>query len=446
MYLKKAFPKGFYWGTATASFQIEGAVNEDGKGESIWDRFCETPGNILTGETGDPATDSYHRYLEDVALMKQLGTNAYRFSLAWARIFPDGVGEMNEKGMAYYERLVDALLENDITPFITLYHWDLPQALQDKGGWVNRDTVQAFVDYTEAVVSRLGDRVKHWFTHNEPYCTAFLGNLIGEHAPGIKDLKTAVQVSHHLLLSHGLAIPVIKAHCPDGQAGIVLNFAPSYPATTSEADREAAQLRHAIANTWFLDPLYGRGYPQVALDYYGENSPKIEPGDMEAIAVPFDVFGVNFYKRFVAETEPEDSDYVRINYLDPKNITARDWENKSEVLFELLMWLTHEYQIKELVVSENGADYKDTVAPDGRIFDPLRQAFIKDHLTSVWHAIQMGAPVKGYFCWSLLDNFEWAFGTRSRFGLVYTDFETQQRTLKESGKWFALSAQANELV
>ena len=421
-------------------------MDEDGKGESIWDRFCDTPGKILTGETGDPATDSYHRYLEDIEMMKALGTNAYRFSIAWPRIFPKGSGEINQKGMDYYQRVVDALLENNIRPFITLYHWDLPQALQDKGGWENRDTVYAFVEYAEAVVSQLGDKVKDWFTHNEPYCTAFLGNQIGEHAPGKQDVRAAVQVSHHVLLSHGLAIPVIKANCEDGKAGIVLNFAPSYPATDSAADRKAAELRHAIANAWFLDPIYGRGYPQVAVEHYGENNPQIEPGDMEAIAAPFDVFGVNFYKRFVAETEGDGREHVRINYRDPKNVTNRDWEVRPEVLFELLMWLHNEYQIKDLVVSENGADYKDTVAPDGRIYDPLRQAFIKDHLTAVWHAIQMGVPVNGYFCWSLLDNFEWAFGTSSRFGLVYTNFETQERTVKESGKWFAMSARANEIV
>ena len=445
MYLTKKLPEGFYWGTATASFQIEGAVDENGKGKSIWDRFCETPGNILNAESGDPATDSYHRYLEDVLLMKQLATNAYRLSIAWPRIFPKGTGEVNEKGLDYYERLVDALLENGITPFITLYHWDLPQPLQDKGGWANRETVYAFVEYTDAVVSRLGDKVKHWFTHNEPYCTAFLGNLTGEHAPGIKDIKTAVQVSHHLLLSHGLAIPVIKAHSKDSKAGIVLNFAPSYPATDGESDHKAAELRHSIANTWFLDPLYGRGYPQVAADYYGPNNPQIKSGDMESIAVPFDVFGVNFYKRFVAKTKA-DTDQVIINYRDPKNITGRDWEIKPEVLFELLMWLKNEYQIEEMVVSENGASYEDEVAPDGRIYDPLRQAFIKDHLTALWHAIQMGAPVDGYFCWSLLDNFEWAFGTSSRFGLVYTDFETQKRIIKESGKWYAMCARSNQIV
>ena len=446
MYLKKEFPEGFYWGTATASFQIEGAVNEDGKGESIWDRFCETPGKIITGETGDPATDSYHRYREDVELMKQLQSNAYRFSLSWPRIFPEGTGAVNQKGMDYYERLVDLLLENGIRPFITLYHWDLPQALQEKGGWGNRDTVYAFVDYVEAVVSRLGTKVKDWFTHNEPYCTAFLGNLIGEHAPGNKDLKTAVQVSHHVLLSHGLAIPVIKANCENGKAGIVLNFAPSYPATTSEADQKAAELRHAIANTWFLDPVYGRGYPQVAVNYYGENNPKIEPGDMEAIAAPIDIFGVNFYKRYVAQSDNTESTDVMINYRDPKNITSREWEVKPEVLFELLMWLHNEYHIQDMVVSENGADYHDEVSADGRVYDPLRQAFIKDHITAVWHAVQMGAQVNGYFCWSLLDNFEWAFGTSSRFGLVYTDFATQARTIKESGKWYALCARANEII
>lgn len=446
MYIKKEFPKRFFWGTATAAFQIEGASKEDGKGESIWDRFCEVPGKILTGETGEPATDSYHLYLEDIKAMKQLGVNAYRFSIAWPRIFPQGKGQINEKGVDYYIRLVDALLENDITPFATLYHWDLPQALQDKGGWYNRDTVYAYVDYVHAIVGLLGDKVKNWFTHNEPICTAFLGNQSGEHAPGIKDTKTAVQISHNLLLSHGLAIPVIHANSKGCKAGIVLNFSPSYASTNSKSDLKAAELHHAISNTWFLDPLFGRGYPKLAVDYYGVNNPKIEAGDMQKIAVPFDLLGVNYYKRFVSHTTGGAKSGILFNYRDPKNITARDWEITPEALFELLKWLKDEYKIGDMVISENGAAYDDIKALDGRVYDPLRQEYLKEHLNAIWHAIQAGVPVNGYFCWSLLDNFEWAFGTSSRFGLVYTNFTTQERTLKESGKWYAKVAQSNKIV
>ncbi len=291
------FPAGFYWGTATSSFQIEGATHEDGRGESIWDRFASVPNNILTGETGDPACDSYHRYGDDIAIMQELGVNAYRFSVAWPRIIPDGDGAVQPAGLDHYDRLVDALLAADITPFITLYHWDLPQALQDKGGWANRDTIAAYVRYAETVVTRLGDRVTRWITHNEPWCISILSNEIGVHAPGLRNRKIALQVAHNVLVSHGEAVPVIRACCPGAEVGIVLNFEPGYPATSSPADEYATALHDARFNRWFLEPIAGRGYPEIGWNACAGDVPEILPGDMETIAAPLDFLGVNYYTR-----------------------------------------------------------------------------------------------------------------------------------------------------
>lgn len=440
------FPQGFLWGTATASFQIEGATTEDGRGESIWDRFAATPGKIATGETGDPACDSYHRYPDDIALMRAMNLNAYRFSIAWPRIIPDGSGAVNPKGLDYYDRVVDALLEANIAPFVTLYHWDLPQALQDRGGWAERSTVDAFVRYADVVVARLGDRVTRWATHNEPWCVSILSNEMGEHAPGLHDRKIALQVAHHLLLSHGAAVPAIRARCPDGQAGIVLNFSPAYPAMDSEADRAAARVHHARFNLWFLDPITGRGYPPDAWDGYGADVPLVQDGDMETMATPIDFLGVNYYTRVVCHDPGGGEGHPVLNRRDPSNVTARGWEIFPQGLYDLLTWLHRDYGFARLYVTENGAAYDDVVADDGHIHDPLRREYIAQHLAAVHRAIEAGAPVGGYFCWSLLDNFEWACGTSSRFGLAYTDFSTQQRTLKDSGHWYGRVARANALV
>ena len=442
----KSFPDEFVWGTATASFQIEGAIHEDGRGESIWDRFAATPGKIVTGEIGEPACDSYHRYRDDIALMREMGLGAYRFSIAWPRIVPDGAGAINPAGLDYYDRVVDALLEARIVPFVTLYHWDLPQALQDRGGWANRATVDAFVCYADAVVSRLGDRVKRWATHNEPWCVSILSHELGEHAPGLRDRKVALQVAHHVLLSHGAAVPVIRQHCPDGQAGIVLNFEPAYPATDSDADQVAARLHHARFNLWFLDPIMGRGYPQDAWDHYGAAVPQIQAGDLKTIAAPLDFLGVNNYTRAVCH-DPAGGDGQRVlNRRDPTNVTARGWEVFPQGLYDLLTWLGRDYAFARLFVTENGAAYDDVVSADGSVHDPLRIAYLRQHLAAVRRAIDARVPVQGYFCWSLMDNFEWACGTSSRFGLAYTDFTTQRRTIKDSGYWYGRVARANALV
>lgn len=438
-----SFPANFLWGTATASFQIEGATTEDGRGESIWDRFCATPGKILTGETGDPACDSYHRYQEDIALMRELGTNAYRFSVAWPRVVPAGDGSIHEIGLDYYDRVVDALRAANIEPFVTLYHWDLPQALQDRGGWAERATVDAFVRYVDAVVSRLGDRVKYWVTHNEPRPASIAGNYTGEHAPGLHDLRVALNVAHNLLVAHGLAVPLIRDRCPDGKVGIVLDFSPAYPATDSEEDQRATRIADDQRNRWFIDPIMGRGYPLAGGNSYGPDVPKITPGDMEIISAPLDFLGVNYYSPLVVHDDTS-APGARILH-DNNNVTGRNWEIFPQGMYDLLTWLHAEYGIPNLIVTENGASFHDELSADGRVHDPARQEYLSQHLHALNRAIEAGAPVRGYFCWSLMDNFEWAFGTSSRFGLAYTDFTTQQRIIKDSGYWYGRVTRANAL-
>ena len=440
------FPKGFYWGTATASFQIEGAVSEDGRGESIWDRFCATPGKIKTGETGQPACDSYHRYKEDIALMSAMNNNAYRFSVAWPRVIPDGDGKINSPGLDYYDRVVDALLEAGITPFITLYHWDLPQALQDKGGWASRATVDAYVRFVDATVKHLGDRVSHWMTHNEPWCVSILSHQLGEHAPGLRDRKVALQVAHNLLVSHGLAVPLIRQQCPSAQVGIALNFSPAYPATDSAADQALTRCEHARFNLWFLDPIAGRGYPQDAWDGYGSDVPRVEAEDMKIIAAPLDFLGVNYYSRNVCHDPVGGGGSRILNERSQVNVSDRDWEIYPQAMYDLLIWLGLGYNFKNIYLTENGASYRDVVSPDGEVHDPKRSDFLFQHLTTLLKVIEAGVPLHGYFCWSLMDNFEWAFGTSSRFGLAFTDFYSQKRFLKDSGKWFGEVAYANRIV
>ncbi len=439
------FPKDFFWGTATASFQIEGATREDGRGESIWDRFAATPGHILTGETGDPACNSYHRYLDDIEIMRQLGVNAYRFSTAWPRIIPDGAGPINSAGLDYYDRVVDALLTAGITPFVTLYHWDLPQALQELGGWANRATIEAYVRYAGIVASRLGDRVKRWATHNEPWCISILSHEIGLHAPGLQNRKIALQVAHNVLVSHGQAVPVIREGCPDAEVGIVLNFEPGYPATRSEADRIATELHDAQFNRWFLDPITGRGYPQAAWEHYGQDVPDILADDLDTIAVPLDYLGINYYTRKICHDPTGSQGHKIINQPNPVNLMARGWEVFPQGLSDLINWLHRDYGFPKLYVTENGATYDDVVW-EGQVHDLTRIDYIKKHVAVFPELIDAGVPLKGYFCWSLLDNFEWATGTRDRFGLVYTDFATQERRLKDSGRWFGRLTRANAVV
>ncbi|MCS7068019.1 MAG: GH1 family beta-glucosidase [Meiothermus sp.] len=429
------FPSDFTWGTATAAYQIEGAVHADGRGPSIWDTFSHTPGKVRGGDTGDVACDHYHRYLEDIRLMKELGVNAYRFSVAWPRILPEGRGLPNPKGLGFYDRLVDALLAQGLTPWITLYHWDLPQALEDQGGWPARQTAYAFAEYAGLLSRHLGDRVKHWITLNEPWCSAHLGYLAGVHAPGQQDLGLAVRASHHLLLAHGLAVPLIRQNAPGAQVGITLNLSPAHPASPDPADVAAARRFDGFQNRWYLEPLFGLGYPQDMLALYGEVAPPVRSGDLETIATPTDFLGVNYYTRTVVRNStlgPYRFQAVQVG----EERTAMDWEVYPEGLAELLLRLSREYRPKALYITENGAAYPDEPGPSGEVHDPQRIRYLERHLAQSLEALREGAPLKGYFVWSLLDNFEWAEGYSRRFGLVYVDYATQQRRLKASGRWF----------
>ncbi|MBN1286542.1 MAG: beta-glucosidase [Anaerolineae bacterium] len=431
------FPKDFMWGVATSSYQIEGAVHADGRGESIWDRFTHTPGAIKDGSTGDVACDHYHRYREDVALMQSLGVKAYRFSVAWPRILPQGTGEVNQAGLDFYSRLVDALLEAGITPFVTLYHWDLPQALEDRGGWNNRDTAEAFAAYADVMTRRLGDRARYWMTHNEPWCTAFLGYDMGIFAPGIKDLKVTLQVSHHLLLSHGLAVPAMRANLGDGAAvGIAPNFMPVYPATDAPEDRAAARRLDGLFNRWFADPLFGKGYPQDTWDLYGENVPDVQPGDIETLAAPVDFLGVNYYNPGTVADAPDAPPPHLRDVSDPDLERTADRIIYPEGLYDILVQLHRDYNPPALYITENGAAFHDEPGEDSRVHDAGRIAFLEAHFAQAARALKAGVPLKGYFVWTLMDNFEWAAGYTLRYGITWVDFETQRRIPKDSALWY----------
>jgi beta-glucosidase len=430
-----SFPKNFVWGAATAAYQIEGAWNKDGKGESIWDRFSHAPGNVDNGDTGDVACDHYHRWREDVALMRAMGLKAYRFSIAWSRILPAGRGEVNQAGIDFYSSLVDALLEADIEPWVTLYHWDLPQALQDEGGWPARMSVEAFVDYTDVVTRALGDRVKNWITFNEPWVSAFVGYRDGRHAPGLTDLNAAIAASHHLLLSHGRAVPVIRANSPDASVGITLNLTPQVPASPSIPDRKLATWIDGYINRYFLDPLVGRSYPRDIVSGFGNPMEFVQPGDMDVIAVPIDFLGINYYTRNIARDEDAENNEPR-TVSRGDEITEMDWEVYPKGIYNLLGRLHFDYALPAIYITENGAAFPDEVNADGQVDDPARLSYIKRHLEMVHSAIQIGVPVKGYFVWSLLDNFEWGFGYSKRFGIVYVDYQTEHRISKSSAKWY----------
>jgi beta-glucosidase len=440
------FATDFRWGCSTSSYQIEGGAELDGRGESIWDRFCATPGNIRDASSGAVACDHYHRWPQDLDLARDLGTNAYRFSIAWPRIFPEGRGKAaNQKGLDFYSRLVDGMLERGLEPWVTLYHWDLPQALQAQGGWANRATVDAFVDYTDVVSRHLGDRIRHWITHNEPWCTAFHGNYEGVHAPGIKNFKTALQVCHNVLVSHGQAIPVIRGNVPKARIGAALSLHPLKPASDSAAD-VAATLRHdGLRNRWFLDPLHGRGYPADIWDLLGEDAPVVQDGDMATIATPTDFLGVNYYfPEIVADAPGQGAMSTRV--VETKNVerTAFGWEVSPEGMVTLLSRVQRDYQPAEIYLTENGSTYEDVVGADGEIDDAQRRNYLVRHLAAAREIVAQGIPVKGYFAWSLLDNFEWAEGYVRRFGLTHVDFATQQRRLKASGKWYRAFLQGEQ--
>jgi beta-glucosidase len=425
----------FVWGVATSSYQIEGAANEDGRGKSIWDTFCKVPGKVANFDNGDIACDHYHRYKEDLDLMKWMGVKAYRFSVAWPRVIPDGVGRVNEMGLDFYDRLIDSLLEREIAPWLTMYHWDLPEALQLRGGWNNREVVEWFGEYAEVLTSRFGDRVKNWMTLNEPLCSAWLGHLYGDMAPGIKDLQTALNVSHHLLMSHGLACQVIRSNVSEANVGIVVNVTPAVPATDSQEDSNAAQLADGFDNRWFLDPVFGRTYPADVIDTLGA-SPEIHSGDMKLIAQDLDFLGVNFYFRQTVAAD-QNSKPLPIRSVNRENVkrTAMNWEVHPQAFEEILLRISKEYSPKAIYITENGSAWNDEVI-NGEIIDDERIDYLARHLDVMRSAKNQGAPILGYFAWSFLDNFEWAYGYEKRFGLIYVDYKTQKRTPKKSAFFY----------
>ena len=425
------FPEGFTWGAATAAYQIEGGWNADGKGESIWDRFCHTPGKIHNGDTGDVACDHYHYYQDDIALMRQLGLKAYRFSVSWPRVVPNGCGAINPAGLDFYDRLVDGLLAANLQPFVTLYHWDLPQALEDLGGWPNRDVCGYFADYAALMVRRLGDRVRHWATFNEPYVSAFLGYRDGCHAPGLQDEKLALQAAHHLMVAHGMAAQAIRAIAPQAQVGIVLDMFPTETDTNLPEDRAVVERAWQKEIGWFLDPLLRACYPPEALQAYGPHAPHIQPGDLALIAQRLDFLGVNFYSRnLVRNGSP-------VKPVPGSEYTEMDWEIHAPALRRLLVRLKREYSIPPLYITENGAACPDEVGPDECVHDTRRANYLRDHFVQTRLAMDDGVDLRGYFVWSLLDNFEWSFGYSKRFGLIYVDYSTQRRIFKDSATWYA---------
>jgi beta-glucosidase len=432
---RREFPSDFVWGAATSAYQIEGAAAEDGRAPSIWDTFCAGEGNVRDGTSGAIACDFYHRYPQDIALMGELGLNGFRFSVAWPRVVPDGDGRVNEAGLDFYDRLVDELLAAGIRPFATLYHWDLPQALEDAGGWPVRATAEAFVGYVEAVAERLGDRVLDWATHNEPYCAAWLGYVVGVHAPGRTDVRDGAAAVHHVLLSHGLAVEAIRRESKGARVGIVLDSWPVHPATNDPADLAAAHEADGFRTRLFFDPILRGRYPEDVLDRLGDAAPPVRDGDLELIAAPLDFVGVNNYSRTVVSASAEGGATVEGPAHDAPT-TAMGWEIYPDGLYELLTRLHREYGVQCLYVTENGAAFDDVPGGDGRIDDRDRIAYLDRYLGAVARAIDEGVPVRGYFVWSLLDNFEWAEGYAARFGIVYVDYPTQERIPKASFRWY----------
>lgn len=446
---ERRFPEGFTWGVATASYQIEGAYDEDGRGETIWDRFCAVPGNVLNGDDGKVACDHYHRYETDVELMKNMGMKAYRFSIAWSRIFPKGYGEVNEKGIAFYGRLIDKLMEAGIEPYITLYHWDLPQVLQDIGGWANPEMPNYFLEYAKVVMDAFGDRVKKWITLNEPYCAAFLGNYEGRHAPGYHDFSTAVRAAYHMYVGHGLVVDYFRKHPCSGEIGITLNLMGRLPLTDSPADIRAATVADGYLNRWFAEPIiYGR-YPQDMIDLYrlkGIVLPEFKEEHLKMMSQKLDFVGLNYYNDFWVKSDEtawplgfkiENPKYVQVN--------DRNWPVTEQGFLKMLLRMKEEYGIEKIYITENGTSFPDVVSMDGKVEDGSRKDYLHRHLNALWEAISMGVDVRGYFQWSLYDNFEWGCGYSSRFGIVYVDFNTQERIVKESGRWYSEAARRNAI-
>ena len=424
------FPDNFIWGVATSAFQIEGAAHLHGKGPSIWDTFCNVPGAIADASNGVTACDHYNRWEDDLDMIASLGVAAYRFSVSWPRVRPTGSGAWNHKGLDFYERLVDGLLERGVMPYLTLNHWDLPEALQTEGGWARRDTVHRFVEYANGMNKRLGDRVTSITTHNEPWVMAVLGYETGIFAPGLKDKGLAAQAAHHLMLSHGMALQSLRAEGCAAKLGIVLNLSPVQAASDSAADQAQALLEDGKLLRWYMDPLFKAQYPQDVLDYLGADAPQVATGDMATIATSMDFLGINYYSRSVVSAAgPWD---VKQSGLE---ITDMGWEVYPEGLTELLLRLDRDYPVPPMYVTENGGAFKDAMV-NGQVHDADRIRYIAQHIAAVGEAIRLGVSMEGYMVWSLLDNFEWASGYAKRFGIVHVDYETQRRTLKDSALWY----------
>jgi beta-glucosidase len=445
------FPENFLWGTATAAYQVEGAVDEDGRGRSIWDTFSHTPGKVLHGDTGDIACDQYHRLEEDLDLMSELGIQAYRFSVAWPRIQPEGSGSANQPGLDYYRRLVDGLRERSIEPMLTLYHWDLPQTLEDAGGWTSRETSERFAEYAGIVYEALSDSVAFWITLNEPWVSAWLGYGIGIHAPGVRDTGSALAATHHLLLGHGLALEEMRSAGDDNQLGITLNLSPVRAASEDPADAEAARRVDGNANRLYLDPLFRGSYPQDMVEHYRAASDLsfVREGDLERISAPVDFLGINFYMRHTVREvagggSPGPSTAMRFDELGAETVlppgvetTAMGWPVEPDALTELLVRLHEEYTQVPLYVTENGRAVHDYVDPEGEVDDEERVSYLDAHFRAAHDAIDRGVDLRGYMVWSFLDNFEWAEGYSKRFGIVFVDYGTQQRIPKSSAHWYS---------
>lgn len=445
------FPADFVWGTATASYQIEGAAFEDGRGVSIWDVFSRRPGAIADSSTGDVADDHYHRFREDIALMADLGVDSYRFSIAWPRIQPDGRGALNAPGVDFYRRLVAELRDAGVTPWATLYHWDLPQALEDRGGWLARDTAARFADYAAGIATALGDGVGHWITLNEPWCSAFLGYASGDHAPGRILGSKATHAAHHLLLGHGLATAALREVAPASKVGITLNLYSVKAATSSAADADACRRIDGLGNRFFLDPVLRGSYPGDVIEDIAETEwfgRDVVAEDLKVISAPIDFLGINYYSSHTvavgsagvsdpsqASANPGSEAVEFVDTGAPR--TQMGWEIHPDGLVSVLEQAHALAPDLPLYVTENGSAYEDTVSADGEVADPERLDYLVGHLDACRTAIDKGIPLAGYFAWSLLDNFEWAWGYSRRFGIVHVDYDTQVRTVKQSGRWFA---------
>ena len=430
-----SFPVNFVWGAATSAYQTEGAVDADGRGESIWDRFCAASGSIKDGTSGAVACDFYGKHRQDVDLMRSLGLDAFRFSVSWPRVLPAGRGPVNARGLDFYDRLVDELLAAGIEPYVNLFHWDLPQPLQDGGGWPVRSTAEAFVEYAAVVGGRLGDRVGHWITHNEPACASWLGYGLGIHAPGHRSTAEALAAAHHLLLSHGWAVDELRRHAPRAEVGIVIDSWPVYPWTDSPEDVAAASLADGTMNRWFFDALFRGEYPADMLEHFGREVPAIERGDLGVIATPLDFVGANNYSRRFVRASPDGGAPLDVR-APSGELTAMGWEIYPAGIREVLTRLHREYGIRSLFVAENGAAFGDVRTHDGAIHDLERIKYFDAYLAEVAAAMADGVPVRGYFVWSLLDNFEWAEGYSKRFGLVFVDYPTLERIPKDSFYWY----------